>query len=127
MVDKFLHQLQEGAQSYPDDSKKRKQVIQKLQPIEYFDLIPPAEEEETSNNESEDDCRQIFFIKRKNKIPKKTEKNRDNHLIKDLIINKEEPIAKADNQDTWEFAEAEDFFRQKIQVKENTPGSQPKF
>ena len=104
MVDKFLHQFQEGAQSYFDDSKKRKQVIQKLQPIVYLDLIPPHKEKESNNNESEDECRQIFFIKRKKMVPKKIEKNQDNPFIKDLIINKEEPILKADNQDTWEFA-----------------------
>ena len=101
--------------------------MQKLQPIEYFDLISPSKEEQSSNNESEDDCRQIFLIKRKKKIPKKTEKNRDNPFIKDLIINKEEPIAKADNQDTWEFTEVETFFRLKNQLKENNPGNQPKF
>ena len=94
MEDKFLHHLQEGAQSYPYHSKKRKKVVQKLQPIEYFNLIPPAKEEESSNNESKDNCRQILFIKIRKKIPKKTEKNQDNPLIKDLIINKQEPIEK---------------------------------
>ena len=113
MEDKFLHHLQEGAHPYLDDLKKKNQLMQKLQPIEYFDLIPPAKEEQSSSNESEDDCRNIFLIKRKKKIPKKTEKNRDNPFIKDLIINKEEPIAKSDNQDTWEFIEAKEFFKQK--------------
>ena len=41
MEDKFLYHYQKGAQSCFDDSKKMKRVIQQLQPIEYFDLIPP--------------------------------------------------------------------------------------
>ena len=101
--------------------------MQKLQQIEYFDLIPLAKEEQSSNNESEDDYKQIFFIKKRKKIPRKTKKNRLNHFIKDLIINKEEPIAKSNSQNAWEFTEAEEFFMKKNKLKENTPGSQPKF
>ena len=114
MADKFLHHLQEGTHSYLDNSKKRKEIAQKLHPIEYFDLIPPVKEKDSRRNESEDDCRQIFLIKRKKKIPKKTEKNQDNPLIKYLIINKEEPIVNVDNQDTWEFTKAEEFSGRKI-------------
>ena len=56
MADNFLYLSQEGAQSYFDDSKKRKQVIQQqLQPIEYLDLISPDKEKESSNNDLEDD------------------------------------------------------------------------
>ena len=33
--------------------------------------------------------------------------------MKDLIINKEDPIAEADRQDVWEFKEAEEFFRKR--------------
>ena len=63
--------------------------MQKLQPIEYSDLIPPAKEEQSSSNElEEDDRKQVFFIRKRKKIPKKTEKNRLNPFMKDLIINK---------------------------------------
>jgi hypothetical protein len=96
-----------------NDTKKRKQVILQLQPIEYFDLVPPDKEPESSSNDSEDDYKQIFFIKGKKKIPKKAEKDQDHNVVKDLIINEEEPILKADNQDTWEFAEVGEFFKQK--------------
>ena len=97
MTDKFLYQSQEGSQSCFDYSKKTKKVMQNLQPIEYFDLIPQDKEKESSSNESEDDYKQTFFINRKKKIPKKTEKDKDNICIKDLNINKEEPIIQADN------------------------------
>ena len=128
MADKFFQHLQEGEQSYVDDSKKTKQVVQKLQPIEYFDLIPLAKEEHSSNNElEEDDCKQIFFIRKRKKIPKKIEKNQLNPFMKELIINKEEPIAETDSRDTWEFKEKKEFFRQRNQLKANIPGSQPKF
>ena len=104
MEDKFFQHLQEGAQWYPDDSKKRKKVVLKLHPIEYFDLIPPANEEQSRSNESEeDDCKEIFFIRKRKKIPKKTEKNRLNPFMKDLIINKEDPIVEEDSEDAWEF------------------------
>ena len=127
MEDKFLYQYQEGAQSCFDESKKRKKVIEQFQPIEYFDLIPLDKEKESSSNDSEDDCKQIFFIKRKKKIPKKTKKDQDDIFIKDLIINKEEPIVKEDNQDTWEFTEGEEFFKQKNQSKENILDNKSKF
>ena len=51
MADKFLHQLKKGAHSCFDDSKKRKQVIQQLQQIEYFDIIHPDKEQESSGND----------------------------------------------------------------------------
>jgi hypothetical protein len=44
-----------------------------------------------------------------------------------LIINKEEPIIKEDNQNTWEFTEAEEFLKQKNQPKEKIPDSKSKF
>ena len=63
MADNIFQHVHEGAESYSDDSKKRKQVIQELQPIEYFDLVPPIKEAQSSSNESEeDDCKQIFII-----------------------------------------------------------------
>ena len=92
MEDKFFQYLQKGAHSYLDDSKKRKQVVQNLQPIEYFDLIPLAKEEQSRIKELGDDCKQIFFIRKRKKIPKKTEKKRLNPFMMDLIINKEEAI-----------------------------------
>ena len=111
MAGKFLYQHQEGAQSCFNDSMKRKQVIPQFKPIEYFDLIMFDKEQESSSSDSEDDYKQIFFIKGKKRIPKKAEKDQDHSVIKDLIINKEEPILKEDNQDTWEFVEAEEFFK----------------
>ena len=44
MADKAPYQHHEQAQSYFKDAKKRKQVTRQLQPIEYFDLIPPKKE-----------------------------------------------------------------------------------
>ena len=82
--------------------------MKNIQPIEYADLIPLAKEEESSNNESEDDCTQIFFIKRKKED---SQEDWDNPFINDINNNKEEPIAKEDNQDTLEFTEADEFSR----------------
>ena len=127
MADKAPYQHHERAQSCFEDAKKRKQVTRQLQPIEYFDLVPPDKETESSNSDSKDDYKQIFFIKGKKKIPKEAEKNQDHNVIKDLIINEKEPILNTSNQDTLEFEEAEEFFKQKNQPEENIPDSNFKF
>ena len=76
MVDKFLYEYEEGAQSCFNHSKKRKQVIQHLLPIEYFNLIPPNKEQESSSSDSEDDYKQIFFQKKKEDSQEDRERSR---------------------------------------------------
>ena len=64
MADKAPYQHQERAQSCFKYAKKRKQVIQQLQPIEYFDLVPLDKEPESSSSDSEDDYKQNLFYQR---------------------------------------------------------------
>ena len=77
-----------------------------MQQIEYFDLIPPVKEPELSSSNSEVDYKQIFFVKAKKKFPKEIGKDKDHDIIKDLIINKQVPPFKIDDQSIWEFEEA---------------------
>ena len=105
-ADKAPYQHYVQTQSSFKDTKKRKQVTQQLQQIEYFDLIQPNKEPELNNSDLEDDYKQIFLVKGKKKVPKEVEKDQDHSVIKDLTINEKEPILKTDNQDTWEFEEA---------------------
>lgn len=74
-----------------------------------------------SNNDSEVDYKQIFLVKAKKKFPKETGKYQDHGIIKDLILNEKVPLLKTDDQSTWEFEEAEQFFKQKNQQKEDIP------
>ena len=97
MPDKAPYQHHEQAQSSFKDTKKRKQVTRQLQPIEYFDLIPPDKEPKSSGSDLEDDYKQISFVKGKKKVPKEAKKYQDHSVIKVLIINEKEPIFKIDN------------------------------
>ena len=56
-------------------------------------------------------ARKSFLSKEKIRFPRRPKKIKYHSVIKDLVINKEEPIFKVDNQDTWDFAEAEEFFK----------------
>ena len=127
MADKVPYQHHKLAESSFKNAKKRKQVTRQHHPIEYFDLIPPDKEPESSSSDSEDDYKQIFFSKGKKKVPKEGEKVQDHSVKKDLIINKKQPILKTNNQDTWEFKEADRFFKQKNQQEEDIPDSYSKF
>ena len=127
MADKVPYQHHVQTQPYFKDTKKRKQVTQQLQKIEYFDLIPPDKEPKLSSSDSEDDYKQIFLVKAKKKVPKETGKDQDHSAIKDLIINKKVPPLKTYNQGIWEFEEAEQFFKQKNQQKEDILDDYSKF
>ena len=127
MADKVPYQHYMQAQSSSKNTKKRKQVTQQLQPIEYFDLIPPYKESELSISDLEDDYKQIFLVKTKKKVPKEIGKDQDHGIMKDLIINKQVPPLKTDDQSTWEFKEAEQFFKKKNQQKEHIPGDYYKY
>ena len=127
MEDKVPYQHYVQAQSSFKDTKKRKQVTQHLQQIEYFDLIPPDKEPELRSSDSEDDYKQIFLVKSKKKVPKEAGKDQDHSVKKDLIINKKGLALKTDNQGTSEFEEAEQFFKQKNQQKEDISDDYSKF
>ena len=119
MVDKVPFQHYVQAQSSSKNIKKRKQVTQQFQQIEYFDLIPPFKEPKLRSSDLEVDYKQIFLVKSKKKVPKETGKDKDHGIVKDLIINKQVPPLKTNDQSTWEFEEAEQFFMQKDQQKED--------
>jgi hypothetical protein len=121
MEDNVPYQHYVQAQTPSKIIKKRKQCTQQFQKIEYFDLIPPIEEPKFSRSDSEADYKQIFLVKAKNKVIKETGKDKDHDIVKDLIINKQVPLLETDDQSTWEFEEAEQFFRKKDQWKENIP------
>ena len=97
MVDKVPYQHYVQAQSSSKDTKKRKQVTQHVQQIEYFDLNPPVKEPKLSNSDLEADYKQIFLVKAKKKVPKETGKDKVHDVIKDLIINKQVPPLKTND------------------------------
>ena len=100
MAYKVPYQHYVRAQPSFKDTKNRKRVTQQLQKIEYFDLIPPIKEPKLSNSDSKVDYKQMFLVKAKKKVPKETGKDKDHDIIKDLIINKQVPPLKTNDQST---------------------------
>ena len=115
MVEKIVECFQKQTKLEYHD-KKRRPKLQKFQPIEYVDLIPPKEEKDSTDNEDEFENQRLkFFVKtsrvKSNKLFKDNDQIQDDPIIKDLIINKEEYIA-GDKQDSRGFEAVDNFFKQ---------------
>ena len=125
MENKIVMQLKKETKSESNGKNKRERV-QQLHPVEFTDLIQPKDEEDSSDGEeATKNQRQKFYVKKLFVKPKKMSRENDevrmNPIIKDLIINKEEDATelKYEEQDSWGFQSADDFFKEKNQQQKD--------